>query len=296
MPTPLVSSDWLADHLSCDDVVVLDASMANVVGREPILYPQPVIIPGAQHIDLEHALCDLSSSVVHAFPRSSDFERVVQALGIDRDHRIVIYDNQGIYSAPRAWWIFNTMGFNQVAVLDGGLPQWLAEGRPVISQESRPNPTAENSHRVELQPPTTGTTSAQCHDDNLCTAQQLQQQLHNPAVAVLDARSSGRFAGTAPEPRAGLRSGHIPGSINLPFAQVLDQHGYLPAEQLAQCFAKLGVVPSQRLVFSCGSGITACIILLAAVVAGYTNVALYDGSWAEWGADKDLPIAGGQHD
>jgi thiosulfate/3-mercaptopyruvate sulfurtransferase len=257
-------------------LVLLDASMQTVIGREPIVYEQPAYIPGAQALDLEQEFCDQASSQVHAFPTADIFANAARRLGINRDSRVVIYDNQGIYSAPRAWWIFKTMGVEQVAVLDGGLPQWLAQGHEVVAELASP--------------PVTGNVCAQYDTSHIINSQQLLAQLQQPDACIIDVRSAERFAGKAPEPRPGVRSGHIPGSINIPFANVLDGNRYKTAAQLRALFAQQLPDMPKPLVFSCGSGITACIVLLAAVIAGFDRPVLYDGSWAEWGSDPELPI------
>lgn len=277
MAFPLVTTEWLQENLTNKQLLVIDASMANVVGKEPIVYEQPVYIPGSLRIDLEGALCNLDSPQIHAFPTEDQFSSEARRLGLNPDSIVVLYDNQGIYSAPRAWWIFRAMGVENVYVLDGGLPQWLEEGRDTVSdavaQADRPGEL-----RGEYQP------------DLVCDSAYVLQHLDTDLVAVIDARSQARFLAQAPEPRPGVRGGHIPNSLNLPFMDVLDGYRFKSPEQLKGIFAGLQGTPERRWVFSCGSGVTACIILLAAVIAGYSNVSLYDGSWADWGSDDRLPV------
>lgn len=276
MTSPLVTTDWLQENLDNENLVLVDASMENVVGKEPIVYGQPTFIPNSQHIDLEGTLCNLESPQVHAFPTEQQFTSEARRLGLNADSLVVIYDNQGIYSAPRAWWIFRSMGVENVFVLDGGLPQWLAEGREAVS--TLVDSTVPGDFCGQYQP------------GLVCDSGYVLHHLDNDQVTVVDARSQARFLGQAPEPRPGVRGGHVPNSRNLPFMEVLDNHCFKNSAQLAAIFSEMQGSPDQQMVFSCGSGITACIILMAAVIAGYSNISLYDGSWADWGSDASLPI------
>lgn len=278
MELPIVTTSWLQDNLQNQNLVLLDASMSKVIGKEPIIYDQPVHIPESRLIDLEDEFCDLDSSQIHAFPTVDQFTQAARKLGISAASLVVIYDNQGVYSSPRAWWICRTMGLKNVYVLDGGLPQWLAEGRAVVSE-----PVSISAHVSILE--------GAYQPAQVCNAEYLAARLESDSLTILDARSKERFMGLAPEPRPGVRSGHIPHSLNLPLAEVLDTHCYKSKEALKTLFSGLiGDASEQRLVFSCGSGITACIILLAAEIAGYGELTLYDGSWADWGSDTRLPI------
>ena len=282
MASPLVTTDWLLENLDNERLVLIDASMATVIGKEPIVYDQPVWIPGSYRIDLEGTLCDTGSSQLHAFPTGEQFTQEVRRLGITPDSLVVLYDNQGIYSAPRAWWILRSMGLEQVFVLDGGLPLWLAEERETVSAPVQGAASAGNL---------TGRLDRERVRDSAFVLQHLDDE----QVAVIDARSRARFLAQAPEPRPGVRGGHIPNSLNLPFTEVLDGYRFKPASELEAMFRQLApnLQPGngQQLVFSCGSGVTACIILLAAELAGYDQLSLYDGSWADWGSDESLPVA-----
>lgn len=272
---PLVTTGWLDANLNNEHLALVDVSMSNVVGKKPITYEAQVFIPGSQHLDLEKALCDLNSEQVHAFPTEDQFTLEARRLGVNSDSIVVFYDNQGIYSAPRAWWIFQAMGFKNAFVLDGGLPQWLSENREVVPM-------------LSCEVPEPGNIKGEFQSGLVCDSNYIIE--NSGLLTVLDARSHERFLGLVPEPRSGVRSGHIPDSLNLPFTKVLDGHCFKSPEQLAAIFSDLLGGNVNQLVFSCGSGITACIILLSAVIAGYDNVVLYDGSWSDWGSNVALPI------
>ncbi|MEJ2765350.1 sulfurtransferase [Photobacterium sp. MCCC 1A19761] len=277
MEFPLVTTHWLAEHLHLENLVILDASMGKVVGKQPIVYDQPIFIPKSQRLDLETTFCDLASDQIHAFPTVQQFTSAAQSLGINADSLVVIYDNQGVYSSPRVWWIFQAMGFGNAFVLDGGLPQWLAENRDTVSTVA---PETKHFGNIE----------GEALPGRICDSQYILERLDREQITVLDVRAQDRFLGRAPEPRAGVRSGHIPGALNLPFTEVLDGHGLKSPAQLTQIFDRLLVNQPNQLIFSCGSGITACVVLLAAVIAGYQNTVLYDGSWSDWGSQPSLPI------
>ncbi|WP_045826848.1 sulfurtransferase [Teredinibacter turnerae] len=275
--SPLVSTGWLASNMLNKELVLLDVSFDNVIGLEPLTYKTPKHIPNSHKLDLENTLCDNTRAGVHNFPRPEQVSAIAQKLGITSESTIVLYDNQGIYSAPRGWWIFKSMGFENVFVVDGGLPKWLEEGRPVVSEY------LSATGKTEVY--------SQAQENRVCGSDFVLANLDNPAIKVIDARSVERFAGSVAEPRPGVRSGHIPGAVNLPFARVLHNRRYKSEDALKAIFAELGVESSEQLVFSCGSGVTACILILAAEIAGLRNQCLYDGSWAEWGASDSLPIA-----
>lgn len=277
MKFPLVTTHWLDANLYNTQLVLIDVSMSKVVGKTAIEYKEPLFIPGSEHLDVETSLCDVGSAQVHAFPTEQQFTFTAQQLGINSDSTVVLYDNQGIYSAPRVWWIFKAMGCQNVFVLDGGLPQWLLEKRAVVS--------APSNKILPL-----GNIIGKLQSGFVCNANYIIENITSELITVLDARAKERFFGLAPEPRAGVRSGHIPGSINLPFSQVLNGHSFKSTEQLSALFSSLLAGKKSQLIFSCGSGITACIILLAAVIAGYQNLVLYDGSWSDWGSDLSLPV------
>ena len=279
----LVTTQWLEQHLNDDKLIVLDASMEKVVGKSQLLYDTFSCIAGAKKLDLENELCDLTSKQTHAFPTVAQFIEVISGLGISQASQVVIYDNQGIYSSPRAWWIFKVMGFEHVYVLDGGLPRWLAEGRATASRLS-------DSTLADSVLGGASDLKVNVQDAWVCDSTYLLNKLSDKDISIFDARGAARFSGQAPEPREGVRSGHIPNSVNLPFSQVLDGHGLKTTAELQQIFAGLASEQDSQRIFSCGSGITACILILASVEAGYQYNVLYDGSWAQWGYDHQLPI------
>jgi thiosulfate/3-mercaptopyruvate sulfurtransferase len=269
--TPLVDIHWLHVHLNHPQLRLLDASMAPP--GQP-RYQPGVMIPGAQRFDFDGDICDRTSPLPHMLPNPANFTQSVQALGIAPDSWVVVYDHLGLFASPRAWWMFQAMGHRQVLVLDGGLPAWRAAGFALTNTYA---PQAVGSFQAELQP------------HRRVDRQQVLTAIDQGSARILDARPAGRFLGQDPEPRPGLLRGHMPGAQNLPYSQVLNQGTMLNPESLKALFAPLedGQKPW---IFSCGSGVTACILALAAQVAGYKDAAVYDGSWSEWGQPElNLP-------
>jgi thiosulfate/3-mercaptopyruvate sulfurtransferase len=273
-----VSTDWLEAHLGDPGVAVVDGSWyLPTEGRDALAEFRKAHIPGAVFFDLDK-VADTHSGLPHMLPSPEDFAGTVGALGIADTQTIVVYDGAGLFSAPRVRWTFRTMGARDVRILDGGFPQWIADGRPVESGETRPEPKRF---------------VAQLDAAAVRSIEQVRNIVATGSATVVDARSGERFRGEAPEPRPGLRSGHMPGSRNVP-AGALVADGRLKGDaEIEAAFASAGVDPEKPIVTSCGSGVTAAILALGLETIGARDVALYDGSWAEWGGAKDAPVVTG---
>jgi thiosulfate/3-mercaptopyruvate sulfurtransferase len=280
----LVSSDWLAEHLTAPDIRVVDGSYyLPHEGLDPGAEYEAHHIPGAVFFDIDE-IADTSVDLPHMIPPPEKFSARVRKLGLGDGVRIIAYDQRGLFSAARIWWTFRLFGHRDVAVLDGGLVKWMAEGRPIEEGPAHPN----ERHF------TARTNSLMVRD-----RAQILANLKSAREQLVDARSQGRFEGTDPEPRPGLRGGHIPGSRNLPFTELLDRETQtlLPAEQLKQRFAAAGIDMKRPVITTCGSGLTAAVLALGLHFAGHKDVSLYDGSWAEWGdPDSQVPVATGPAD
>jgi thiosulfate/3-mercaptopyruvate sulfurtransferase len=273
--SPLVSTDWLAGRINAPDVRVADASWyLPQANRDPRAEFAAVHIPRAVFFDIED-LSDEKNILPHMLAPATKFASRMRKLGLGDGNLIVVYDSAGVYSSPRAWWMLRAMGHSDVVVLDGGLPKWRSEGRPMEDMSASPfarHFTARKEHAL------------------VKDFVQMKENLLTNAYQVVDARGVARFKAIEQEPRSGIRSGHIPGSLNVPYTELTTPAGTLKSrDELKKVFDAHGVDPFRPTITTCGSGITAAIELLALSVAGARDVALYDGSWAEWGA-TDAPI------
>jgi thiosulfate/3-mercaptopyruvate sulfurtransferase len=273
---PIVTTEWLAAHLREPDLRVVDGSWHMPhLGRDARAEFEAAHVPGAVFFDID-AIADRSTNLPHMLPSAAEFAAAVGALGIGSGDRVIVYDVRGVVSAARVWWTFRAFGHDAVAVLDGGLKKWRAENRAVESGAAKLTPRVFQARpRPEL----------------VRDLAAMRANIGSGAAQVLDARSAGRFAGTEPEPRAGLRGGHIPGSFNLPYETLYQPDGTLksPAE-MGRAVAAARVDLAKPIVTTCGSGVTASVLALALYVLGRRDVAVYDGSWSEWGARADTPI------
>ena len=273
---PTVTTEWLAKHLDAPDVRVVDGTWhMPQAKRDARAEFEAAHIPGAVFFDID-AIADRATSLPHMLPSAAQFAASVGELGISNGHRIVVYDVRGVVSAARVWWTFRAFGHDDVAVLDGGLRKWRAEGRPVESGGAAP---AHVAFTARLRP------------ELVRDVEAMRANVARRTVQVLDARSAGRFAGTEPEPRAGLRGGHIPGSLSLPYETLYRPDGTLkPSNELREAVTAAGVDLDRPVVTTCGSGVTASVLALALYLIGRRDVAVYDGSWSEWGSRSDTPV------
>lgn len=281
-PNALVSTEWLSDHLDDDTIVVVDASFFVPGGTAPAKEQYAAgHIPGSMYFDIND-IADPDAAQDHTMPSASVFSAKVGALGIDNNSHVIAYDAAGGgCAAARVWWMFRAFGHDKVAVLNGGLTKWTSENRPLETSIPTPPTKAFNVSQEAL--------------DRVRRKDDIHANIGTKAYQVVDARSAGRFTGTDPEPKAGLRSGHIPGSLNVPFGTLFDGNKtFIGADSLRESFDAAWVDLSKPMATTCGSGVTACTVALGAFLIGKDDVAIYDGSWVDWGSDPNTPIATGQ--
>ncbi|WP_276860740.1 3-mercaptopyruvate sulfurtransferase [Haematobacter missouriensis] len=278
-PKTLVSVGWVAARLDDPALKLLDASWYMPADkRDPKAECEAVHLPDARFFDID-AVSDPASPLPHMVPPAEDFAAALAGLGIRKDDQVVVYDGAGQFSAARVWWLFRHMGFDRIAVMDGGLPKWRAEGRPVES-----GPARVGSGNFQPHPAT----------DLVRSAAEVLASVESGTPNIADARAGERFRGEVPEPRSGLRSGHIPGARNVPFKTLLNADGTMKeVEALRTIFATAGIDLDRPVITSCGSGVTAAVLSLALERIGNQGHALYDGSWTEWGGREDLPVEKG---
>jgi thiosulfate/3-mercaptopyruvate sulfurtransferase len=278
--TWLTETEELARELDAPDLVIVDASWHMPgEGRDANAEYLNEHIPGAIFFDIDE-IADTRSDLPHMLPPPEKFSSRMRSMGVGDGSRIVIYDSRGLFSAARVWWMFRVMGVDDVSVLNGGLPKWKKEGRPLGSGPPRPRTTRHFTARRNA--------------DLVRDVSDVKMLLKDKSAELVDARAPERFAGTAPEPRPGLRSGHIPGAHNVPFGKLLNKDGTMKSPtEIERLFEAAGVDLSKPVVTSCGSGITAGVLALGLAQIGHRKTAVYDGSWSEWGADQSLPIERG---
>jgi thiosulfate/3-mercaptopyruvate sulfurtransferase len=279
-PDILVESNWLAERLGGEDIRVIDASFhLAAANRDPVAEFQKWHIPGARFFDMDK-ISDPNSDLPHMMPTPELFAEAVGSLGIGNDYHVIAYDaNGGGMAAMRAWWMFRVFGHARVSVLNGGLIKWMAEDR--------------NCANGPADIPAASYAPAGFNAGLVRSIDQVRVNIDSAGDQVVDVRAKGRFEGTEPEPRPGMRSGHIPGSINLPFGQRMDGDRHMvmrPAEELAAIIDGAGIDRTRPIAASCGSGVTACVLAFALCLIGKDDAAVYDGSWTEWGGRSDTPI------
>ena len=271
---PLVSVSWLSQNLNAPNLVVLDVSLESNIANIKVEFPG-IQIKGARYFDLKRNFSDLESRLPNTLPNPKYFSLACRNLGINNNSTIVVYDNIGVYASPRVWWMFKSMGHKNIAVLDGGLPSWKNKNYPTESIQNRVQP--EGDFKVKFNP------------NLLKKAFQIKENITSKEAILVDARSNRRFCGLIPETRENLKSGHIPNAINLPFLEVLKDGKFLSTNEISAIFKKLKIDKRPK-IFTCGSGLTACILILASTLISEDNHFLYDGSWSEWGQLKGVPI------
>ena len=274
----MVSTEWLAAHLADESVRVVDSSWyLPAMARDALAEHQAAHVPGAVHFNID-LVADTSTGLPHMLAAPDVFAKAVGDMGISADDIIVVYDGVGLFSAPRVWWNFKVMGARKTYILDGGFPKWLAEGHPTETGLAFPSPVLF---------------SPKPHQSATITSAEVLAHAEGRSAQIVDMRPADRFTGAVAEPRPGLRSGHIPGSLNLHYAKLVDEGRLRSTDALRAVIAEAGIDPNKPVISSCGSGVTAAFLNLALSEIGVEDVRLYDGSWTEWGANAALPIAAG---
>lgn len=275
LPDILVSAEWLKDNLHQKNLVLFDASWhMPATNRDGYVEWQAEHIKGARFFDYDRRICLPDSDLPHMMPDASLFNREVQLLGLNQESFVVVYDSLGLVSGPRAWWMLRSMGCENCALLDGGLPAWRAAGYPTTNEVDA---YEEGDFIVNFKP------------GYFVDSGQVSSALDTSTSLIIDARSAERFRGEVDEPRPGLRRGHMPGASNLPFPELFDD-GRMKDRQALKTIFSQHISDQEQIICSCGSGITACVIALGATLAGYDNITIYDGSWCDWGRPGELPV------
>ena len=275
IPSPKVKAKWLYHHLEDENLIIFNATIPKVTDKENLSLKENYKIKGAVFFDIKNTFSDKEAAFPNTILSPEKFQDKAQEIGVNNNSCIIVYDELGIYSSTRVWWMFQLMGFTNIAVLDGGFPAWKSKEYPV-----------EQKHLINL---SKGDFKSFYQPDKIKFTKDVLENIKNKGSIVVDARSKGRFYATEPEPRNDIRGGHIPGSVSLPYSEILD-HQYLKSnEGLKSIYQDLNTL-NKPIIFSCGSGITASVLALGAEIAGIKKYAVYDGSWTEWGSTNHLPI------
>jgi thiosulfate/3-mercaptopyruvate sulfurtransferase len=273
--TPIVSVDWLLQNLGQPNLVILDATMKKITLDKNEFENPNKYIPNARFFDIKNTFSDTSSSFPNTMLSADKFQEKAQLLGINKESAIVVYDTIGIYTSPRVWWMFKSMGHDNIAVLDGGFPEWISNDFPTETEAKFQGSRGDFKTNYNL--------------DYFSNKVDVLHAISDKSNVIIDARSEDRFLGMKPEPREGLRSGHIPTSLNLHYNDLLVDGKLKEREYLQTKFQEI-LAKEDKIIFSCGSGVTACIVALGAELSGYKKGSVYDGSWTEWGSLHELPI------
>jgi thiosulfate/3-mercaptopyruvate sulfurtransferase len=273
---PIVSVDWLQSNLGNEQLIILDCTIPKVTAKSSAsIYDDKKQIKGAVFFDIKKTFSDVNAPFPNTILSSEDFEKRCQNLGINNDSIIVCYDDLGIYSSPRVWWMFQLMGFNNIAVLDGGFPKW--EEKNYLVEKEQKNVFLKGNFKIDYQ------------SEKIKYTEDVLSAIDNEAILIADARSKGRFYATSPEPRSDVKGGHIPNSVSLPFTKLKENGEFKSKEELKDIFKTINP-QSKELILSCGTGITASVLALGAEISNVKKYAVYDGSWTEWGSTDNLPI------